>query len=56
MFVIETKSISKQIMECKFGAFLEVSDRLSTKLTVFYSMILQINFITILYIFRKHSG
>ena len=41
MFVFETAFISEQIAENSFGALLEISDKLITKLNVFSYMILQ---------------
>ena len=41
MFAFETVFISEQIAENRFGALLEISDRLITKFNAFSYMILQ---------------
>ena len=47
-FVFETIFISEQIAENRFGALLEISDSLTTKLNVFRYMILQFRLKTVL--------
>ena len=63
LFAIEAIFISEQIVECRFGALLEISEKFSSNLNVFCYMILKCwlhyileSFITILYDFDKHSG
>ena len=46
-FVFETIFISEQIAENRFGALLEISDSLTTKLNVFRYMILQFRLKTV---------
>ena len=46
-FVFETIYISEQIAENRFGALLEISDSLTTKLNVFRYMILQFRLKTV---------
>ena len=46
-FVFETIFISEQIAENRFGALLEISDSLATKLNVFRYMILQFRLKTV---------
>ena len=46
-FVFETAFISEQIAENRFGALLEISDKLITKLYVFSYMILQFRLKTV---------
>ena len=46
-FVFETIYISEQIAENRFGALLEISDSLITKLNVFRYMILQFRLKTV---------
>ena len=59
MFATEAVLISEQITEGRFGALLEISDLLSSKLKAKCSAglinILE-SFRTILYDFEKHSG
>ena len=47
MFVFETAFISEQIVENRFGALLEISDKFITKFNVFSYMILQFSFKTV---------
>ena len=47
MFVFERAFISEQIAENSFGALLEISDKLITKLNVFSYMILQLRLKTV---------
>ena len=47
MFVFETAFISEQIVENRFGALLEISDKFITKFNVFGYMILQFSFKTV---------
>ena len=62
LFVTEALLISKQIIEWRFGALLEISNKFSSKLNAFSYMIFQCwfnileSFINILYDSEKHSG
>ena len=62
LFVTEALLISEQIIEWRFGALLEISNKFSSKLNAFSYMIFQCwfnileSFINILYDFEKHSG
>ena len=47
MFVFDTVFISEQIVEHRFGALLEISDKFITKLNVFSYMILQFRLKTV---------
>ena len=46
-FIYETAFIAEQIVENRFGALLEISDKFITKFNVFSYMILQFRFKTV---------